>query len=119
MVSLISRSDVQHLPGPFKFCLISDHWLQADISTKSANYCAPSLSGNHGLLLLCEAELGDPMYEIIEADYEAGEEAKKKGCIATMGIGQTVPQGWIDAGVVHKDLKGVIMVRVDLRSSRY
>lgn len=87
----------------------------ADISTKSANYCMPSLSGGHGLLLLCEAELGRPMYEILNADYNAGEEAEKKNCIATLGVGNTVPQGWVDAGSIHKNLKGVQMVSNILR----
>ena len=36
----------------------------ADISSKSAQYCQPGMSGGTGLLLLCEAELGKPMYEI-------------------------------------------------------
>lgn len=36
----------------------------ADMSSKSANYCLSSMSGGTGLLLLCEAELGNPMYEV-------------------------------------------------------
>lgn len=36
----------------------------ADLSTKSANYCLSGMSGGTGLLLLCEAELGNPMYEV-------------------------------------------------------
>lgn len=70
----------------------------------------PFLSGGHGLLLLCEAELGRPMYEILNSDPNAGEEAAKKGCIATMGVGNTVPQGWTDAGTIHKNLQGVMIV---------
>jgi len=61
-------------------------------------------------LLLCEAELGRPIYEILNADYNAEEEAEKKGCIATMGVGNTVPQGWVDASAIHENLKGVMMV---------
>lgn len=83
----------------------------ADISTKSANYCAPYLSGGHGLLLLCEAELGSPMHELLGGDSNAGEDAIKKGCIATHGLGRTIPQGWVDAECVHESLKGVMMVR--------
>ena len=81
----------------------------ADISTKSANYCVAGISGGHGLLMLCEAELGRPMYEITQSNYNAGDEATKKGCIATKGIGRTVPPNWVDAGVIHKSLKGVLM----------
>ena len=82
----------------------------ADISSKSAGYCAPVLSGGVGLLLLCEAELGKPMLELTDADYNAEEEARKKGCYATWGRGLTVPAGWMDAGCVSEELKGVLMV---------
>ena len=51
----------------------------ADISTKSANYCVSSSSGNTGLLLLCEAELGNPMYELLTGDSGAKEAAEKAG----------------------------------------
>lgn len=50
------------------------------------------------------------MYEILNADGNAGEAAVKAGCIATKGVGRTVPLGWMDAGDVHEDLKGVLMV---------
>ena len=33
----------------------------ADVSSKSANYCNPGMSGNVGVLLLCEVELSRPM----------------------------------------------------------
>jgi len=82
----------------------------ADISSKSANYCRASMSGDTGLLLLCEAELGNPMYEIPTGDSGAQAACKKKGCLATLGVGRTVPQGWIDAGAVHENLEGVLMV---------
>ena len=82
----------------------------ADISTKSANYCVSSSSGNTGLLLLCEAELGNPMYELLGGDSAAQEKAEKAGAIATYGIGRTTPQGWVDAGdVISKDVKGVMI----------
>lgn len=82
----------------------------ADISSKSAQYCAPGMSGNTGLLLLAEAELGKPMYEIPTGDCMAEEQAKKHNCIATLGVGRTAPQGWMDAEGVHESLKGVTMV---------
>ena len=81
----------------------------ADCSSKSANYCYHSMSGGTGLLLLCEAELSRPMYEIPTGDSDAEAQAKKNGCIATKGVGQTAPQKWKDAGCVHKDLRGVVM----------
>ncbi|KAI9723144.1 MAG: hypothetical protein M1828_004247 [Chrysothrix sp. TS-e1954] len=81
----------------------------ADISTKSANYCNSSTSGGHGLLLLCEVELGNPMHELLRGDTGAEEGCKKAGCISTFGIGRTIPQGWMDAGKVHESLKGVMM----------
>lgn len=82
----------------------------ADVSTKSANYCMTHSSGGHGLLLLCEAELGNPMLELLGGDSLADEKCLKQGSIATLGIGRTIPQGWVDAGVIHKDLEGVMMV---------
>jgi poly [ADP-ribose] polymerase len=81
----------------------------ADISSKSANYCWASNSGMIGLLLLCDVELGDPMLELEMANYNAGADANAKGCLATLGLGTTAPQGWKDAGCVHSDLKGVLM----------
>jgi poly [ADP-ribose] polymerase 2/3/4 len=81
----------------------------ADCSSKSANYCCSYLSNNTGLLLLVEAELSNPMYEITSGDFNAETEAKKQNCISTKGVGSTVPQAWKDAGCVHKDLKGVKM----------
>ena len=82
---------------------------QADISTKSAGYCASYASGNIALLLLCEAELGRPPLKLTDADYNAGERAKDAKCLSTWGVGQTAPAGWKDAGCVHAGLKGVKM----------
>ncbi|KAL8927904.1 MAG: hypothetical protein Q9172_001130 [Xanthocarpia lactea] len=79
----------------------------ADISSKSAQYCTPGMSGGTGLLLLCEAELGKPMYEIPTGDSMAEEKAKKHKCISTLGVGRTAPQGWTDAGSIHENLGGV------------
>jgi poly [ADP-ribose] polymerase len=79
----------------------------ADTSTKSANYCCPLNSGNMGLLLLCDAELGDPMLELYSSDYNAGENAAKEGKIATLGQGRSVPAGWKDAGCLNPALQGV------------
>ncbi|SLM34132.1 poly-ribose polymerase [Lasallia pustulata] len=81
----------------------------ADISTKSANYCFAHSSGNIGLLLLCEAELGKPMLELSGGDPSAGAMAKSQGCIATWGKGGTAPRGWKDAGCVREGLRGVLM----------
>ncbi|ERF69192.1 hypothetical protein EPUS_01149 [Endocarpon pusillum Z07020] len=81
----------------------------ADISTKSANYCWASSSGGTGLLLLCEVELGAPPLRLKNADSNAGETAKKDGCISTLGVGGIAPKGWKDASCVHADLKGVKM----------
>ena len=75
----------------------------------SANYCRAGMSGGTGLLLLCEAELARPMYEIPTGDTNAQEQAKKYNCYSTKGVGQTVPQNWKDAGCVHDSLKGVMM----------
>jgi len=82
----------------------------ADVSSKSANYCMASMSGGVGLLMLCEAEVSRPMYEIPNGDLNAKEEAAKHNCVATKGLGQTVPLKWKDAKCVNQDLEGVMMV---------
>lgn len=82
----------------------------ADMSSKSANYCCSYNSGGHALLLLCEAELGQPMHELTNASYSAGEDAKSKGSHSTWGKGMTGPLAWKDASCVHPSLKGVQMV---------
>jgi poly [ADP-ribose] polymerase len=55
----------------------------ADMSSKSANYCCSSISNGNALLLLCEAELGDPMHKLTGSSYTAGEDAKAKGLFST------------------------------------
>jgi poly [ADP-ribose] polymerase 2/3/4 len=82
----------------------------ADVSSKSANYCRPGMSGNVGILLLCEVELSSPMYEIPTGNSNAQQEAEKHNCISTKGVGRTVPQAWKDAGCIHENLKGVTIV---------
>ena len=82
----------------------------ADVSSKSAGYCMAGMSGGTGLLLLCEAELGKPMYEIPSGDSNAEQEAKKRGSISTLGVGRMGPQGWVDGEVIHESLKGVSLV---------
>jgi poly [ADP-ribose] polymerase len=83
----------------------------ADMSSKSALYCCPHISGGSALLLLCEAELGDPMQELTDACYTASEDAKAKGMSSTWGKGMTGPAEWKDAECVHPSLRGVKMVR--------
>jgi poly [ADP-ribose] polymerase len=87
----------------------------ADMSSKSANYCAHSLSDNAGLLLLCEAELGKPMLELVNADYDAGTCATEQASYSTLGKGMTVPKKWKDAGVVHEGLMGAQMPDVSAK----
>jgi poly [ADP-ribose] polymerase len=55
----------------------------ADMSSKSANYCVPQCSNGHALLLLCEAELGNPMLTLTGHSYTANEDAKAKGMLST------------------------------------
>ncbi|KAK3937448.1 poly polymerase 2 [Diplogelasinospora grovesii] len=81
----------------------------ADMSSKSANYCCSYMSDDTALLLLCEAELGDPMQKLVHASYNAGEDAKAKGMLSTMGQGSVGPKKWKDASCVHPSLAGVQM----------
>jgi poly [ADP-ribose] polymerase len=80
------------------------------MSSKSAGYCCPRDSGDQALLLLCEAELGNPMQVLTEASYEAGATAAKQGMIATWGQGVIAPKALKDAGCLHESLEGVLMV---------
>jgi poly [ADP-ribose] polymerase len=82
----------------------------ADMSSKSANYCCSYSSGGTALLLLCEAELGDPMHELTNSSYSAGEDAKAKGMCSTWGKGMTGPSKWKDAKCVNPALAGCKMV---------
>ncbi|MCJ1404719.1 hypothetical protein MMC11_007945 [Xylographa trunciseda] len=79
----------------------------ADVSSKSAQYCQPGMSGGTGILLLCEAELGKPMYEISTGDPNAEEQARKHGAVSTLGVGKTAPKGWVDGHRIHESLEGV------------
>ena len=84
----------------------------ADVSSKSAQYCSAGMSGGTGILMLVEAELGDPKYEIPDGDSNAEEEAKKRKCVSTLGVGQQAPQGWVDGKIIHDKLEGVSLVSV-------
>ncbi|KAI1288897.1 poly polymerase catalytic domain-containing protein [Xylaria venustula] len=81
----------------------------ADMSSKSAGYCCSYISNGHALLLLCEAELGDPLQKLTSASYSAGDTAKASGMLSTLGQGRTGPSKWKDAECVHPALKGVKM----------
>ena len=106
------------------------------MASKSANYCAFPMSGGEGLLLLCEAQLGNPLYQCKESDPAAA-----KNCLATVenpslqcwSIGKdcntrarviysprkltspsrTRPNKFVDAKVLSPDLAGVMMVSAD------
>jgi poly [ADP-ribose] polymerase len=82
----------------------------ADMSSKSANYCCAYSSGRTALLLLCEAELGNPMHELTNASYNADEDARAKGMHSTWGKGMTGPSKWKDAKSVNRALSGCMMV---------
>lgn len=81
----------------------------ADMSSKSAGYCCSFNTGGTGLLLLCEAELGEPPLKLTHADYDAGKRAKEANCLSTWGVGRTAPLVWKDAGTVSKTLAGTSM----------
>ncbi|KAI1821939.1 poly polymerase catalytic domain-containing protein [Xylaria intraflava] len=81
----------------------------ADMSSKSAGYCHSYVSQGHALLLLCEAELGDPIQTLQQGCYDAADTAIKGRMLATWGQGSTGPSKWKDAECVHPSLKGVKM----------
>ncbi|BEI80766.1 hypothetical protein CcaverHIS002_0112950 [Cutaneotrichosporon cavernicola] len=81
----------------------------ADMSSKSVNYCCSYLSDRTALLLLCEAELGDPLQTLTDASYTAGDTAKAGGMYSTWGQGKVGPSKWKCAGEAHESLKGIKM----------
>jgi len=87
----------------------------ADMSSKSANYCCSYISGGQALLLLCDAELGNPMQVLTNAQYDAGKTAAEKGAISTWGQGTMAPKGLKDASALHPSLVGVKMVSMPPR----
>jgi len=89
----------------------------ADIVSKSANYCCATASENTGLLMLCEAQLGNPMFELTDSDYMAAEHCRNGGHISTKGVGITAPRAWEDASAIHPQLKGVSMPKVTGKES--
>ncbi|KAH7913845.1 hypothetical protein BJ138DRAFT_1145132 [Hygrophoropsis aurantiaca] len=82
----------------------------ADMMSKSANYCYAYLSGNIGVLLLCEVAVR-PFLEQTGANYNADHQCKTAKKRATKGIGMTQPTNWQDAGMVleNKELEGCYM----------
>lgn len=84
----------------------------ADCTTKSLNYCYSELSNDEGLLLLCEAQIGDPLL-LFDSDEGAADLVKKKGKHSTFGKGLTrfKDSAWVDAGerLQREELKGVRM----------
>ncbi|KAI0387336.1 PARP-domain-containing protein [Hypomontagnella monticulosa] len=87
----------------------------ADMSSKSANYCCSYISNGHALLLLCEAELGDPMQVLTSASYGAAEDAKAKNMLSTWGQGSTGPSSWKDGESIHPSLKGIKVPDVSVK----
>ncbi|KAF9652042.1 PARP-domain-containing protein [Thelephora ganbajun] len=82
----------------------------ADMMSKSANYCHSYLSGNVGVLLLCEVAV-KPWLELTNAHYDADKDVKNAKKLATKGVGRTQPLNWKDAGEAlgHDELKGCLM----------
>ncbi|KAI0171974.1 PARP-domain-containing protein [Hypoxylon sp. FL1284] len=87
----------------------------ADMSSKSANYCYSHSSNGHALLLLCDAELGDPLQKLVHSSSYAAETAKAGNMLSTWGQGRTRPGQWKDAECVHPSLKGVLMPDVSVK----
>ncbi|KAA1468416.1 PARP-domain-containing protein [Dentipellis sp. KUC8613] len=82
----------------------------ADMVSKSANYCYTNLSHGLGLLLLCEVA-AQPFFEQCDANYNAAEECKTAGKMATKGLGRWQPTKWQDAAVAldNAALEGCVM----------
>ncbi|KAL8821786.1 MAG: hypothetical protein Q9191_007244 [Dirinaria sp. TL-2023a] len=83
----------------------------ADRSSKSAAYCDPWTSDRTGLLLLCEAQLGDPPYTRADHEYNAVDTMREKRCISVKmhTHPSNDPAEWLDAVTVNENLKGALM----------
>lgn len=83
----------------------------ADRACKSAAYCDPWTSGQNGLLLLCETQLGDPSYVRRDHEYNAADSMRKKGLISTKMAENPAnePLKWMDGGVANSELGGTLM----------
>lgn len=88
----------------------------ADRACKSAAYCDPWTSGQTGLLLLCETQLGDPAYVRRGHEYNAADSMRKKGLISTKMVENHAnePSKWMDAGVANSELDGTLMPDCDI-----
>lgn len=62
------------------FTLIFTQYL-ANMASKSANYCAFDVSDGYGLLLLCEVQLGNPLYRSKAADSNAARNSVEAVCL--------------------------------------
>lgn len=82
----------------------------ANMSSKSIQYCNASCSQGEGLLLLCEAQLGDAL-QMLDANYSADVLVSDAGKHSTHGMGQMAPSKFADAGKLlgRDDLCGVKM----------
>ncbi|KAI9005294.1 poly polymerase catalytic domain-containing protein [Gaertneriomyces semiglobifer] len=62
----------------------------ANMVSKSSNYCFATRNSSTGILLLCEAALGDQL-KLKQADYNADQSCRQANCHSTWGVGQTRP----------------------------
>ena len=60
----------------------------ASMAMKSANYCCASSSNNVGLLLLCEAAVGNPK---VYSNFYSDAANLPEGCHSTHGMGTCIP----------------------------
>lgn len=69
-----------------------------------------SISGNEGLLLLCEVQLGPvPFHQVSVPQPNAPSLCAKEGMKSTWGVGINQPGGWDNAGMLSEELTGVEM----------
>lgn len=89
----------------------------SDRACKSAAYCDPWTSGQIGLLLLCETQLGDPAYVRRNHEYNAIDSMRKQGLISTKMAEnpENEPSKWTDAGVANPEPSGTLMPDHELK----
>lgn len=87
-------------------------------SSKSVQYCNAGSSNGTGLLLLCEAQLGDTL-PLHHSNYSADEMAKACAKHSVHGLGEMSPSGFGDAGSLlgRDDLQGVKMPQGKIRNA--
>ena len=83
----------------------------ADASEKATQRCFQEVTDKTLVIMMCEVELGTPMYQLNIEDYSAEARAKELGCYSTYATGCIAPERWNLATNIREELSAVTIVR--------